>query len=273
MSLTHITDIYTCIGIFAYNQTCLHACTHRHIHDTQAYAYIHVLRHIYKCTHMHSHSGIHTHIQSHAHKLRHTYTYVYINIHTSAHVLLAPTYAVMNTQVSSQRDNIHTCVYRKHIKKTCTCTDPQNRGLIHPPAGLLTPLAHHMPSQPLCDFRVPKGDRGPAPVSDNTPLLFLPEFVHLIIRSLWHGPLVFGFLMSMEQVYKRRAPQPLACLYTSDPRTPDEQTWGWVQSLALWETHSAPWTERVNVNVGRNRRKSVEGVHGPMFGLGYCPAL
>ena len=61
---------------------------------------------IYTNVHMHSHSGIHTHIQSHAHKLRHTYTYiyVYINIHTCAHVLLAPTYAVMNTQVSSQRD-------------------------------------------------------------------------------------------------------------------------------------------------------------------------
>lgn len=99
---TYHKDIYICIGIFAYNQTCIHTCTHRHTHGTHAYAYIHVLRHIYKCTHTYTHTQAYIHTFSHMHINSgiHTHVYVCIYIHTCAHVLLAPTYPVM----SSQRD-------------------------------------------------------------------------------------------------------------------------------------------------------------------------
>lgn len=148
-------------------------------------------------------------------------------------------------------------------------SSPAQRTYVHLLACLLLWLTTCPPSP--CVISVSLKETRALPQSLTTPLCCsCQSFAHPVIPSLWHGPLVS--LMSMEQVCKRRAPQPLACLYTSDSGMPDEHTWGWVQSLALWETHSTPWTERVNVNVGSCSWPETRGSQWQVF-TGPCLVL
>lgn len=57
---TYHKDIYTCIGIFAYNQTSIHTCTHTYM----------ALMLMHTCN-----SGIYTNVHTHALTLRHTNTH------------------------------------------------------------------------------------------------------------------------------------------------------------------------------------------------------
>lgn len=94
---------------------------------------------------------------------------------------------------------------------------------------------------------------------------FCHSFAHPVIPSLWHGLLVS--LMSIEQVCKRRASHPLACLHTPGHGKTDEGPG--IVSL-LWEAHSAPWTETISVNAGGCQWKVFTG---PVLGLDSCSAL
>lgn len=190
--------------LYMYRYICIQSdmltCMHSQTHTWHSSLCIHTCTQAYIQMYTHALTLRHTYTQSHAHKLRHTYTciYVYINIHTCAHVLLAPTYAVMNTQVSSQRDTyIYTCetlVYIENIlKKHALVQLPRiEDSYIHLLAYFLLWLTICPPSP--CVISVSLKETRAQPQSLTTPLYCsCQNFVHLVIPSLWHGPLVFGF--------------------------------------------------------------------------------